>query len=290
MSHTLSSTPTLHAFGAIAAKLTGPRERGPDRRVRRGCIDESEIAAQPWAKNRFSSTAERIATTESLVSIAKQLQEKHADAFPRGLLLELQTAEEALTAELDAVERRAPADRRAGDAAPIRIKLDEVRALLAEHAIGITRTDVDVLEALFGFLDFAGSGRWFPSWEKIAEAARCCEKSVARALKRLEHHGLVSWISRSKVAARRSDPGQRQRVQTSHAYFLDLKKRMAANVYQRFLQLREKRLRRLAGGKAPSTAAMPPAPPPPPSRDVAEQRSAIDRLGAALFGSVGHAG
>jgi len=290
MSHTLSSTPTLHAFGAIAAKLTGPRERGPDRSVRRGCIDEAEAAAQPWAKNRFASTHERIATTEALVSVAKQLQEEHAKAFPRGLVLELTTAEAALTAELDAVERRDPVDRRAGDAATIRIKLAEVQGLLARHAIGITRTDVDVLEALLGFLCFAGSGRWFPAWEKIAAAARCCEKSVGRALKRLEHHGLVSWISRSKLAPRRDDPAKRQRVQTSHAYFLDPAKRMATGVYQRFLQLRARRLKRMTGAKAAAPAAMPPALPPPPSKDVAALRSAIGRLGAALLPSEGHAG
>ncbi|KQS50983.1 hypothetical protein ASG20_02520 [Sphingomonas sp. Leaf198] len=292
MSLTFSSTPTLRGFGQIAGTIAkaadgSVRDRGPDAQVRRGCVDEAAPAAQPWDRNRFGSTAERISTVESLVALAKELQAAHAAEFPRGRKLQLERDHEVLSAELKELMGRPVADRPVGRPATIRIALDAIEVDLKKHSLGITRTDVAVYEAVFNFLCFAGSGRWFPSWAKISVAARCCEKSVCRALRRLGHHGLLAWISRSTTKSRRSDPAAKQRVQTSHAYFLDLKKRMAERVYQRFIQLRECRVRRFGR----STAAEPvQAPPPPPSKDVAEQRRSIASLGASLFGSDGHLG
>lgn len=293
MSLTFSSTPTIAAFGNLASRIANaadpkPRERGPDRRVRAGCIDETEPAAKPWDRNRFGSSAERISTTESLVAVTKELEAEHRAAFPRGAkkqLLDDRQRLHAEAAELDAL----PADQRpVGRPAMIRIELEKIEAALVQHGLGITRADVRVYEAIFGFLCFAGSGQWFPSWEAIAHAANCCPKTVGRALKRLKHHGLLAWKSRSTMKSRRCDPSAKQRVQTSHAYFLDLKKRMADRVYQRFVQLRDRRLKRFGLTKAP--AAPPQAPPPPLSCDVADQRRAVASLGAALFSPDGHLG
>ncbi len=292
MSLTFSSTPTLKGFGQIAGSIAkaadgSVRERGPDARVRRGCVDEATPAAQPWDRNRFGSTADRISTVESLVAIAKELQVAHAAEFPRGRKLQLEHDHEVLSAELKELMGRPAADRPVGRPATIRITLEAIEVDLKKRSLGITRTDVAVYEAVFNFLCFAGSGRRFPSWGKVAQAARCCEKSVGRALRRLGHHGLLAWISRSTTKSRCSDPAVKQRVQTSHAYFLDLEKRMAENVYKRFLQLRERRARRF--GRSPA-AELVQAPPPPPSKDVAELRRTIADFGTSLLASDGHLG
>ncbi len=287
----LSSTPTIKAFGHLAGRIaqaSASRDRGPDRRVRAGCVDEAEPAAQPWDRNRFSSSAERISTTESLVAITKELEAEHRAAFPRGALKQLQEDRQRLHAEAATLDSL-PADQRSiGRPAAIRVELERIAAALDQHSLGITRADVRVYEAIFGFLCFAGSGKWFPSWAAIAQAANCCEKTVGRALKRFKHHGLLAWKSRSTMKSRRCDPAAKQRVQTSHAYFLDLKKRMADRVYQRFVQLRDRRLKRF--GLARTPAAPPHAPLAPPSRDVADQRRAVASLGAALLGPDGHLG
>ncbi len=292
MSLTFSSTPTLRGFGQIAGNIAKAaddtvRERGPDSRVRRGCIDEAAPTAQPWDRNRFGSTAERISTVESLFTVAKELQAEHAAAFPRGSLKRLKDDHSVLLAELAELMALPVADRPIGRPAAIRIALEAIEADLEKHSHGITRADVAIYQAVFDFLCFAGSGRWFPSFAKIARAANCCDKSVSRALPRLRHHGLLAWISRSTTKSRRSDPTVKQRVQTSHAYFLDLKKRMAERVYQRFLQLRERRARRF--GRSPAAEPVQ-APPPPPSKDVAELRRTIAGFGASLLASDGHLG
>lgn len=293
MSLTLSSTPTITAFGNLATRITKaadpkPRERGPDRRVRAGCIDEGEPAAQPWDRNRFASSADRISTTESLISVTKELEAEHRAAFPRGAKKQLEDDRQRLHAEAAELAALPVEQRPVGRPAMIRIELERIAAALEQHSLGITRADVRVYEAIFGFLCFAGSGQWFPSWAAIARAANCCEKTVGRALKRFKHHGLLAWKSRSTLKSRRSDPTAKQRVQTSHAYFLDLKKRMADRVYQRFVQLRDQRLKRFRLAKAP--AAPPPAPPAPLSRDIVEQRQAVASFGASLLGPDGHLG
>ncbi|MEG8051441.1 hypothetical protein QP178_16800 [Sphingomonas aurantiaca] len=290
MSLIFSSTPTLRGFGQIAGTIAkaadgSVRDRGPDAQVRRGCLDEAAPAAQPWDRNRFGSTSERISTVESLVAVAKELQAEHAAEFPRGRKLQLEHDHEVLSAELKELMGRPVADRPVGRPATIRIALDAIEVDLKKQSLGITRTDVAVYEAVFNFLCFAGSGRWFPSWAKIAVAARCCEKSVGRALRRLGHHGLLAWISRSTTKSHRSDPAVKQRVQTSHAYFLDLKKRMAERVYQRFVQLRD--LRHLRFGITKAAAKPDQVVQPAPTKDVAELRRTIAGFGASLLASDG---
>jgi len=285
MSHTLSSTPSSRTFADVAGRLVAAsnpqRPRGPDRRVRRGCIDEKDAAAQPWDRNRFGSVHERIATSEALIAIAKELQAEGAARFPRGRVLELAQQRAVLAAELDELMRAEPADRPIGRPAALRIEVDAIDAQLEEHSLSITRADVDVYEAFFGFLCFAGSGRWFPSWEKVAEAARCCTKTVGRALRRLKHHGLLAWVSRSRMEAGKGQ-AKAHRGQTSHAYFLDLRKRMAERVYQRFLQLRARRHKRMVARSAAPPVTAPPPPPPPTDRHVAATRAAVASLGASL--------
>lgn len=293
MSLTFSSTPTLRGFGHIAGQIAkavdgSARDRGSDPRVRRVCIDETAPAAKPWDRNRFGSTAERIATVESLIVVAKELQAEHTAEFPRGRKKQLEEDRAVLSAELAELMARPPADRPVGRPATIRMALEAIAADLAKHSLGITRADVAVYEAIFDFLCFAGSGRWFPSWAKISRAANCCEKTVGRALRRLGHHGLLAWVSRSTRNSPRIDPAKETRVQTSHAYFLDLKKRMAARVYQRFVQLRDRRHMRFG---IPKAAAKPEqAPQPAPSKDVAELRRTIAGFGASLLASDGHLG
>ena len=227
------------------------RERGRDRGVRRYCVDENDPSAKPWEHNRFASQPERVATIESLLEIAKALQAKGQADFPDRQVAELRAAERDLAAELDELMARSPAERPIGRPAAIRIELEKAKALLAEAALKITRTDVDVLEAYFRSLK--ATGEWTPSWEKVAENAACCVRSVGRALKRLKHHGLLNWIARSR---RTGNDGEfaPQREQTSHAYFLDFRKGMAAGVYHRFLQLRENRLKRLHAARQQAAA------------------------------------
>jgi DNA-binding transcriptional regulator YhcF (GntR family) len=53
-----------------------------------------------------------------------------------------------------------------------------------------------VLEALLWAFHNAKSGRCFPSYKKIAEAARCARSTVAEAIKALEDAGVLSWVQR----------------------------------------------------------------------------------------------
>lgn len=287
MLNTFSSTPTLKAFGQIAGQIAKARDRGPDPRVRLKCLDEMAPAAQPWDRNKFESTAERIATVESLLVVVKELQAQHTKDFPRGSKKQLEQDQHVLSAELAELMERPPADRPVGRPATIRIALEAIATDLEKHALGITRADVAIYQAIFDFLCFAGSGRWFPSHAKIAVAANCCERTVGRGLHRLKHHGLLNWVSRSTRNSARIDPTKETRVQTSHAYFLDFKSRMAKPVYQRFVQLRDRR--RLRFG-LPKAAAKPVQADAPPSKDVLAQRQAIASLGASVSTSDRHLG
>jgi hypothetical protein len=50
---------------------------------------------------------------------------------------------------------------------------------------------------LWGFHN-AASGRCFPSYEAIADAAGCARSTVAEALRALEQVGVLSWVNRIK--------------------------------------------------------------------------------------------
>jgi hypothetical protein len=61
-----------------------------------------------------------------------------------------------------------------------------------------------VLRALlWRFHSADGGGRCFPSYEKIAAAARCHRDSVCVALKALEDAGLLIWVHRLTRVCRR---------------------------------------------------------------------------------------
>jgi DNA-binding Lrp family transcriptional regulator len=60
-----------------------------------------------------------------------------------------------------------------------------------------------VLQALLWGFHNGQSGKCFPSYEKIAEAASCARSTVAEAIKALESAGILSWVHRL-VRLRRS--------------------------------------------------------------------------------------
>jgi len=57
----------------------------------------------------------------------------------------------------------------------------------------LTRATMDVLKGLlWHFHDADGGGRCFPSYERIAAAAKCCRDTVSVALAALEEAGLLT--------------------------------------------------------------------------------------------------
>lgn len=66
-----------------------------------------------------------------------------------------------------------------------------------QHQGPLTWASLRVLRVLlWRFHGADGGGRCFPSYEKIAAAAKCARSSVAVALKALEAAGLLSWVNR----------------------------------------------------------------------------------------------
>jgi DNA-binding transcriptional MocR family regulator len=62
----------------------------------------------------------------------------------------------------------------------------------------ITAKFVAVLQALLWGFHNAASGRCFPSYEAIAEAAGCARSTVYEAIRALEQVGVLSWVNRIK--------------------------------------------------------------------------------------------
>ena len=62
----------------------------------------------------------------------------------------------------------------------------------------LTNKALLVLKALLWGFHNAGDGRCFPSYEAIAEKARCARSTVAEAIKALEDAGILSWVNRIK--------------------------------------------------------------------------------------------
>ena len=93
-----------------------------------------------------------------------------------------------------------------------------------QHKGPITRAFLDVLQALLWGFHNSRSGVCFPSYERIAEKAGCCRRTVAEALKVLEWAGVLSWQHRiTRIRERCTDlfgrQGWRWRViRTSNAY------------------------------------------------------------------------
>jgi hypothetical protein len=66
-----------------------------------------------------------------------------------------------------------------------------------QHQGPLTWATLRVLRALlWRFHGADGGGRCFPSYEKLAAAARCARSSVAVALRALENAGLLTWVHR----------------------------------------------------------------------------------------------
>jgi hypothetical protein len=97
-----------------------------------------------------------------------------------------------------------------------------------QHQGPLTWATLRVLRALlWRFHDADGGGRCFPSYEKIAAAAKCARSSVAVAIRELEDAGLLTWINRL-ARIRRQVEGlfgpttELQVVRTSNGYrFVD---------------------------------------------------------------------
>jgi hypothetical protein len=76
-----------------------------------------------------------------------------------------------------------------------------------QHWGPLTRTTMDVLKTLlWRFHGADGGGRCFPSYERIAAAAKCCRDSVCVAIAALEEAGLLTWVHRiTRIRRREQD-------------------------------------------------------------------------------------
>ncbi len=96
--------------------------------------------------------------------------------------------------------------------------------LPGQHKGPITRTFLDVLQALLWGFHNSRSGICFPSYEAIADRAGCARSTVAEALKALEWAGVLSWQNRiTRALVRQRDLfGQWSNrwtvIRTSNAY------------------------------------------------------------------------
>jgi hypothetical protein len=93
-----------------------------------------------------------------------------------------------------------------------------------QHKGPITRSFLDVLEALLWEFHNSRTGCCFPGYERIAGQAECARSTVAEALKVLEWAGVLTWQHRiTRIRERCRDlfgrEGWRWRViRTSNAY------------------------------------------------------------------------
>lgn len=89
----------------------------------------------------------------------------------------------------------------------------------------ITRAALDVIRALLYRFANLKDGRCFPSYERLAEAANCCARTVGRCIKTLEAAGLITWVNR---LIRIRAGGSAWRIErTSNAYDFPLIKKVA---------------------------------------------------------------
>ena len=84
----------------------------------------------------------------------------------------------------------------------------------------ITAKGLAVLEALLWGFHNAKSGRCFPGYARIAEAAGCAVSTVGEAIRMLERAGLLTWVNRlARIKVYEPGLGWRRRViRTSNAY------------------------------------------------------------------------
>lgn len=65
-----------------------------------------------------------------------------------------------------------------------------------QHHGPITRAYMAVFEALLWGFHNSKTGLCFPSYEAIAEKARCCRDTVYEAIKALEAANIITWVNR----------------------------------------------------------------------------------------------
>lgn len=93
-----------------------------------------------------------------------------------------------------------------------------------QHWGPVTRSFFGVLRALLYCFQNDQDGRCFPSYERLAQAAKCNRDTVCEAIKALETAGLISWVHRiTKIRVKERDLfGQLvtrwQVIRTSNAY------------------------------------------------------------------------
>jgi len=77
---------------------------------------------------------------------------------------------------------------------------DRARVMALAHNTrgqgNITRAAVDILRVLLYQFANLKDGRCFPSYEKIADAAKCSQRTVGRCLPDLEAAGFLTWVNR----------------------------------------------------------------------------------------------
>ena len=92
--------------------------------------------------------------------------------------------------------RPMPLDREAKARIKFLAKALKGRTAKGKHYGVITAKDVDVLDALLWGFHNARSGLCFPSYQAVAERAKCARSTVAEAIKRLEAAGILTWVNR----------------------------------------------------------------------------------------------
>lgn len=84
-----------------------------------------------------------------------------------------------------------------------------------QHRGPITWAFYRVLKAMLWEIHNDRTGQCFPSYERIAEKARCCRDTVYEAIKALEKSGILEWVHRfDKIFIQ----GTWQYIRTSNAY------------------------------------------------------------------------
>ena len=104
-----------------------------------------------------------------------------------------------------------------------------------QHRGPLTRTTLEVLSVLLWTFHNAATGRCFPSYEAIADAAECSRSSVHVAINALEDAGILTWDHRLKRIGRRV-------LRTSNGYrFLPPSGNPSGTENQKIIRLKHRR-------------------------------------------------
>lgn len=75
-----------------------------------------------------------------------------------------------------------------------------------QHWGPLTRAFMQVLETLLWGFHNSKTGRCFPSYERIADAAKCSRDTVYEAIKALEFANVITWVNRiTRIQTRERD-------------------------------------------------------------------------------------